>query len=147
MSILRPQPVGIPAPTPSLPSQPYWEACAAGKLLFQRCQQCKSINILPAFFCSNCYSAKLAWEESGGKGRLYSWTVVWRPQHPTFVVPYAPAVVALEEGANVLSAIIHCAPEEISVDMPLQVEFHRISEAITLPYFKPAQQTTRGSST
>jgi hypothetical protein len=77
------------------------------------------------------------WEVSAGRGSLYSWTVVWRPQHPSFHVPYAPAIVSLDEGPRVLSAIIGCEPEDLRVDMPLLVEFHPASDTIWLPYFRP----------
>jgi uncharacterized OB-fold protein len=137
MSLLKPQPIGVPAPTPSLPSQPYWDACSEGKLMFQRCQVCRTINIMPAFFCSQCYSKNMGWEQSRGLGKLYSWTIVWRPQQPGFVVPYAPAIVTLNEGPRILSSIIHCEPQELNADMPLEVEFHPVSEQITLPYFRP----------
>jgi hypothetical protein len=52
-------------------------------------------------------------------------------------VPYAPAIVALDEGARVLSAVIGCAVDELRADLPLTVEFHPASHAIDLPYFRP----------
>jgi hypothetical protein len=52
-------------------------------------------------------------------------------------VPYAPAIVSLDEGPRVLSAIIGCEPEDLRVDMPLLVEFHPASDTIWLPYFRP----------
>jgi len=92
---------------------------------------------MPSFFCSQCYASDIAWEISAGRGTLYSWTIVWRPQHPTFIVPYAPAIVGLEEGPRVLSAIVDCEPEDLAENMPLEVVYYPISEAITLPYFRP----------
>ena len=74
---------------------------------------------------------------SAGRGRLYSWTVVWRPQHPSFVVPYAPAIVELEEGWWMMSAVVGCGPEDLHADMALAVEFHAASDDIVLPYFAP----------
>jgi uncharacterized OB-fold protein len=79
----------------------------------------------------------LSWAPSSGRGRLYSWTVVWRPQHPSFQVPYAPAIIALDEGWWMMSSIIGCTPEDLQADMPLQVEFHKASDEINLPYFRP----------
>ena len=48
-----------------------------------------------------------------GRGSLYSWTVVWRPPDPSFRVPYAPAVIRLDEGFWMLSAVIGCEPEAL----------------------------------
>jgi hypothetical protein len=62
---------------------------------------------------------------------------VWRPPDPSFKVPYAPAVVRLDEGVWMLSAVIGCEPGELHDGMRLAVQFHAISEEITLPYFAP----------
>jgi hypothetical protein len=74
---------------------------------------------------------------SSGQGTLYSWTVVWRPQRPSFTVPYAPAIVTLDEGFRMVSSIVGCEPEALRADMPVAVEFHPASEEISLPYFRP----------
>jgi uncharacterized OB-fold protein len=63
--------------------------------------------------------------------------VVWRPPDPSFRVPYAPAVVRLDEGAWMMSAIIGCEPEALREGLRLTVEFHPASSEITLPYFTP----------
>jgi uncharacterized OB-fold protein len=70
-------------------------------------------------------------------GSLYSWTVVWRPPDPTFVVPYAPAIVRLDEEFWLTSAIINCDPADLHDGMRVQVAFHPASDTITLPYFSP----------
>ena len=71
-------------------------------------------------------------------GSLYSWTVVWRPPDPSFRVPYAPAVIRLDEGFWMLSAVIGCEPEALHEGLRVSVEFHPASSEITLPYFRPA---------
>jgi uncharacterized protein len=138
VNILLPQPKGIPAPQPSLHSQPYWEGCRRQQLLYQRCAECTFRGLSAFTVCAQCHAASPVWEESAGRGSLYSWTVVWRPPDPTFVVPYAPAVVRLDEGFFMLSAVIGCEPEALHADLPLAVEFHPASDQITLPYFRPA---------
>jgi len=115
---LRPQPAGIPVPSPSRLSQPYWDGCLAGELRFQRCD-----------------GRSLSWERSGGTGALYSWTVVWRPQHPSFRIPYAPAIIELDEGWFLMSAMVGCEPEDLDAGLRVGVEFHPAGEAIALPYF------------
>jgi len=64
--------------------------------------------------------------------------VVWHPPNPSFRVPYAPAVVRLDEGAWMMSAVIGCEPDALHEDMRLAVEFHPASDEIILPYFAPA---------
>jgi uncharacterized OB-fold protein len=134
---LRPQPIGIPVPNPSMASKPYWDAAARRELVYQRCDECGTIALRPASVCGNCTSRSLSWLPSAGTGTLYSWTVVWRPQHPSFSVPYAPAIVELDEGFRIMIAVVGCAPDDLAPGMRLAVEFHPASDDILLPYFRP----------
>ena len=136
--MLEPQPKGIPAPNPSPLSQPYWDACARHELTFLRCDTCGTVAPLPMLVCGECLGRSLTWTRSSGRGTLYSWTVVWRPQHPTFTVPYAPAIVAMEEGWFHIGAVVGCEPEDLAAGTALAVEFHPASDEITLPYFRPS---------
>jgi uncharacterized OB-fold protein len=137
---LRPQPVGIPAPSPSRLSQPYWDACLAGELRFQRCDACGTIPARPSPICPRCHSRSLSWQRSAGTGSLYSWTVVWRPQHPSFRVPYAPAIIELDEAWFLMSAMVGCEPEDLAPGLRVVVEFHPAGEGIALPYFRPSSE-------
>jgi len=134
---LGPQPEGIPLPEPDRVSAPYWEAGRAGRLTYQRCAGCGALPRLPSSICGACGSRDLAWLDSSGRGTLYSWTVVWRPQHPSFRVPYAPAVMAVEEGWWLMTAVIGCAPEDLVADLALRVVFHRAGGDVWLPYAEP----------
>ena len=68
---------------------------------------------------------------------------VWRPQHPAFRVPYAPAVVELDEGAFLMSAVIGCEDGDLEAGMRVKVEFHPADDTITLPYFRPVVTSAR----
>ena len=137
MSVLTPQQPGIPVPTPSPVSAPYWSAAKDRTLLFQRCGGCGWIPPRPSRRCWRCPDGVLSWQESGGTGTLYSWTVVWRPQHPSFTVPYAPAVMAVDEGWWLVTSLVGCELADISAGMALQVEFHPAGGDIWLPYAAP----------
>lgn len=126
---------GVPLPVPSAISRPYWDGCRRHELRFQRCTRCGAIPPLPTPRCPVCHTVSLSWDVSTGRGALYSWTVVWRPQHPAFTVPYAPAVVRLDEGHHVVSAMVGCWPDDLAPGRRVAVEFHRASEEITLPFF------------
>ena len=137
MSVLVPQVDGIPAPAPSPSAEPYWDGCRHHELRFLRCADCGARPPLPTPVCPRCRSGAVSWEPSAGRGALYSWTVVWRPQDPAFSVPYAPAVVTMDEGFNVLAAMVGCEPEALCDGLAVEVEFHRVSDEITLPFFHP----------
>jgi uncharacterized OB-fold protein len=137
VTLLRAQARGIPAPYPGVHSQPYWDGCTQGRLLYQRCSTCGHRGLRPSSVCGECRTTTLVWEESAGLGSLYSWTVVWRPPSPAFAVPYAPAIVALDEEFWLMTAIIGCRPEDLTEGLRVGVEFHPVSDSITLPYFSP----------
>lgn len=136
--LLAPQPLGIPIPEPGRLSMPYWQAAARGELVFQRCVPCGSVPMKPVSVCAECGSRDLAWQPSAGLGSLYSWTVVGRPQTPAFIVPYAPAIVRMDEGWWLMSSVIGCAPGDLADGLRLAVEFHPVSDVLRLPYVRPA---------
>jgi len=127
----------LPDARPTALSRPFWQGCARGELLFQRCAECAAIAFPPAQTCRSCLSPALTWEKSAGLARLYSWTVVWRPVTPAFTAPYAPAIVDVAEGFQLVTNLIHVAVEELTIDMALAVTF-RQAGALHLPYFQPA---------
>lgn len=137
MNILKPQSTGIPLPSPSALTKPFWDGCARGELWYQRCQQCGAAIFDPLHLCRFCRSAALEWQQSDGVGTVYSWSVVWRPQTPAFEVPYAVAIVELDDGYQMVSNIIGCEPDAIHLKMPVRVEFHDVGGGCMLPYFTP----------
>jgi uncharacterized OB-fold protein len=134
---LEAQTEGIPLPRLSTISQPFWDGCRARRLLYQRCQTCGHIVFEPAPLCRWCTGRDLQWEESNGEGRVYSWTVAYRPQTEAFTTPYAPVIVDLDEGFQMLSNLIDCDTDDLAVGMRVHVDFREVGE-LTLPYFRPA---------
>jgi uncharacterized OB-fold protein len=80
--------------------------------------------------------------EASGRGRIYSYTVIHRPPSPAFEedVPYTLALVELEEGVRLMSQIVGIEPDDVSVDLPVEVVFDDISPAISLPRFRPSRR-------
>jgi uncharacterized protein len=138
VSTLEAQPIGIPVPRPSPRSAGYWSEVNRGRLTFQRCTGCNYVGLRSLAVCARCLGVSTELIESAGRGSLYSWTVVWRPPDPAFRVPYAPAVIELDEGFFMISSVIGCEPGDLASGMPLEVEFHPVSEEMSLPYFRPA---------
>jgi uncharacterized OB-fold protein len=128
----------IPLPQPTELSRPHWDGCREGVLRVQRCDDCGEFVFIPKPVCGGCLGTNLSWVESSGRGTLYSYTVVHRPQQPTFEVPYTVAIVELEEGWHMLSNLIGVEPEAVTIGMPVEVTFERMSDEITLPYFRPS---------
>jgi uncharacterized protein len=144
VTLLGPQPPGIPTPMPSLFSAPYWEGCSRDEFRFLRCTNCQLAMADAARICWRCHSRELRWERSRGHGRIYSWTIVWRPQTPVFQVPYSVAIIQLDEGIFVVSSIIGCRPEDLAEGMEVAVEFHPANDSLKLPYFRPVDDGQHG---
>jgi uncharacterized OB-fold protein len=135
---LRPQTGPVPHASSEL-SLPFWQGCRAGELRYQCCESCGLSNFPPTEHCRQCLSAELRWERSGGRGEIYSWTVVHRPVTAEFEPPYAPAIVTLDEGYQMLTNIVGVALGDLAIGMRVQVQFHTVGADVTLPYFTGMQ--------
>lgn len=142
MTLLEPHPPGTPAPTPTVISAPFWEGCRRHELRYQRCGNGHAV-FDPASRCRTCTSAVLTWKTSAGVGHVYSFTTIWRAPTSAFRPPYVAAIVELAEGYAMLANIVGCHHDEVAIGMPVAVEFHPISDAITLPYFSPTEHPGR----
>ena len=129
-------PLGKLLPASSPLTQPFWEACGREELVFQRCRHCRCPTFVPDRVCRSCGGGELDWERSSGRGRIYSWSVVWRPQVPAFVMPYAPVIVELDEGFYLLSNVVDCEDTDIHLHQPVEVVFHEVGDGVRLPYFR-----------
>ena len=73
-------------------------------------------------------------------GVVSSFAIVRHPPSPAFAadVPYAVALIALDEGPTMVAGLRGCAPEAVSVGLRVEVEFEARSDDIHLPYFHPS---------
>jgi uncharacterized OB-fold protein len=123
-----------PVPHSSTPTTaPFWDGCREAQLRYQRCGECDEANFPPVDHCRFCLSDKLDWHTSAGNGEIYSWTVVHRPVTPEFAPPYAPAIVTLTEGYQMLTNIVGVEPAALRIGLPVKVEFHTLAGDLVLP--------------
>jgi len=130
---------GKPLPKPTAVSKKFWEAAKKQELLVQKCKDCGRLIYYPRMFCTECLSSKLDWQKVSGKGKVYTYSIVYRPPLKAYEpdVPYVLAVIELEEGPHMLSNVIGCKPEEVKIGMDVEVVFEEVTPDITLPKFKP----------
>ena len=128
-----------PLPVVDDGNRPFWEATKRGELLVQRCGECGSYRYPFSELCPRCLSSNTEWVKTSGRGEVYSWVVFHQPFHRGFAndLPYIVALVELEEGVRFLANIVGCPPEEVTVGMPVQAVFEKVTEEITLPKFTP----------
>ena len=129
----------IPVPTPE--TEFFWDKVRQHELWIQRCTGCRHVFFYPRFHCPQCLSIFVEWFQTSGKGTLYSYMINHRPA-PGFETeaPYAIAVVQLEEGPRMMTIIvgIENTPENLVLDMPLEVTFEDVLPDVTIPKWKPA---------
>ena len=134
----------LPAPAPLvLPEvRPFWEATAAGRLLLPRCAECQAVIWYPRPFCPACASTHVEWIEASGRGTVYSFTVNRRGQADLADYKdagvYVLAYVELAEGPRMMTNIVDCDPDTVSIGQAVEVVFHDTGEGTALPRFRPA---------
>ncbi len=132
-----------PAPRPTPETAPYWEGTAQGELRIQRCRACDRAYFYPRSSCPHCASTDVSWITATGRGRLHTYLISHRAA-PGFgdQVPYAIAVVELEEGPRMMTNIVGVdnTPEALELDMALEVAFELRGDHY-VPVFRPASAT------
>lgn len=122
-------------------SAPFYEGTARGELLLRRCEDCALLSAPRIETCPSCGSARLGWKPAQGTGILVSWTVVHgriSDSEPTRTVA---GLVELTEGPWLHARIVGIAPENVTAQLPLVVDFDHSDESETVPVFRPATQT------
>lgn len=136
------------APRPKRPrrvvnrdSKPFWDGVDEGRLLIQRCTKCETLRMPFGPGCNNC--ASLEWDtvEAAGGGTVYSHVTMHYPKFPAFDMPYAVALVELDEGVRTLSNIVGIPHDEVRIGMRVNLEFVQHDEDLKVPAFRPAEQT------
>ena len=124
----------VPRPTPT--EQPFYDACAAGKLVLQRCQSCGHALFYPRTHCDACHNDQLVWEDASGTGTIASYTVVRRGVSDDFEAPYVIALIDLNEGPRMMSQIVGADPDGLAVGLSVKVDFVAWSDNVILPVFR-----------
>ncbi|HWO93311.1 MAG TPA: Zn-ribbon domain-containing OB-fold protein [Dehalococcoidia bacterium] len=130
----------LPRPLNPQASGPFWDGAKRHELMMPHCRTCDSLFFYPREACPMCLSPDIDWTRASGRGRLYSYTVIYQPAHPAFAAdaPYIYALVQLDEGPRMISNLVDCAPEAAYVDMPLEAVFDDVTPEVTLVKFRPA---------
>ena len=120
-------------------TQPFWDATKEKRFLVQWCIDCAQPVFFPREVCPRCLGSDLEWRAGAGRGVVYAVTVEYKPQNPAMAerAPYAVALVDLDDGIRMLSNVVGCPPEDITVGMPVQVTWEELSDGRHLPLFEP----------
>lgn len=126
------------APRRNVETEPFWEACAAGRLVLPRCDRCGELIWYPRRFCPFCASTDVSWVEVSGRGTVYSYTIIRRGSGAyRDAGPYVLAYVELDEGPRLLTNVVGADPESVHVGQPVHVVFDDAGDGEAIPRFAP----------
>jgi uncharacterized OB-fold protein len=125
-------------PAPDNASRHYWQSAADGQLVIQRCITCGEFQFYPRALCVSC-AGETEWVDASGRGTLYTYTIIRQNRSPAFAAlsPYAVGIVELEEGVRMMSNIVDCDVEQLSIGMALQVVLVKAADDVGLPFWRP----------
>lgn len=133
-------PTGRIEPPVTEEAEAFWSATERRELVLPWCTSCERPFWYPRPVCPRCLRPDIEWRPASGRGEVYAVSVMHRPAHPGMAdrVPYAVALVHLEEGVRLLSNVVDVDPADVHVGMPVAVTWEPMSDGRNLPVFAPA---------
>lgn len=119
-------------------STEFWDGVRQGRLLFQKCGACGSVQFPPRHHCASCWETDLEWVESSGRGKVESFTIVRRAPVSEFreKVPYVVAAVLVEEGPRMITNLTGDDAMDVKIGDQVQVRFEDGASGHPLPMFR-----------
>ncbi len=129
-----------PLPQPNAFTSQFWDACQQESLEVSVCLTCDHGFLPGGPVCPECWSQDLGTRPVSGLGKVFSFVVYHRTYHPAIPAPYVVAIIELDSdthpGVRLVSNVVGCPHEKVTVGMPVQVVFERESDFV-LPRFEP----------
>ena len=122
-------------------TKPFWEAAKEHRLVIPRSRKTGEYFFYPrALSPGEDMSDDIEWVESGGKGKVWTFSVHHMGPSKAYKgePPYVVALVEMEEGVKMMSNIVDVDPRDVSIGMDVEVVFDDVTDEVTLPKFKPA---------
>jgi uncharacterized OB-fold protein len=118
---------------------PFWAAARERRLDVPVCTACGHVVLRPRAICPICHDDRLEWRTVSGRGTVYSYGVEQRDIAPDtgLTAPYVVALVELEEGGRLVSNVL-ADPDEVHVDLPVEVVFAELPDGRVVPRFRPS---------
>lgn len=132
--------VSLFEPPASEAAAPFWEATRRGELVLPWCTTCRRPFWYPREVCPICLGVAIEWRPAGGAGEVYAVSVQHRagPGRDPADGPYAVALVDLAEGVRVMTNVVGCPPEDVTVGMAVRVTWQPLSDGRKLPQMTPS---------
>ena len=118
----------------------FWDGMMAGELRIQRCDGCGTLRHPPGPMCPECQQRGCAdpgYVVAAGTGTVFSYVAHHHPPVPGKRLPLVIALVELDEGVRVLGEMVGVSPDQVSIGMPVRIEYLWIDDDLTLPAWRP----------
>ena len=127
-------------PAPTELSAPFWDATREQRLLLPWSTATGKPMWYPREVDPAEPDAPVEWRQASGEGTVYAASVHHRPGPGRDEADgrYVVALIELAEGVRMMSNVVGCPPEEVTVGMPVRVAWHPLSDGRHLPQFTPA---------
>ena len=154
-----------PDPAPSLRPRPainadnavIWAGYRDHELRIPVCNGCGMGSLPPVPRCSACGGFDFGYVVAGGRGQLYSFSVVHHPKVPGFRYPLPVGLIELDEGPRIVTDLVGLTPEQLRIGMRMEVDWLESHPAlvdgatdsqgaITLPQFRPETPPRRADT-
>lgn len=119
-----------PSPRRFAGDEPFWEGAAAGVFRVNRCGACDQTFFYPRPHCPVCGSREVGWVDTGGHGRVHSFSVVRASKRPTAV-----AMVELSDGPTITAAIVDADLFALEIGDEVEVRFEQSESGESVPVF------------
>lgn len=94
-----------------------------------KCKKCGHVIYPPRGRCDRCGSDEFTSYKLPERGKILSFSVVRSPPRGfEKLAPFLLGIVELEDGTRVTSQITDAGPRDISIGMPVEAVFRKISE-------------------
>jgi uncharacterized OB-fold protein len=107
----------------SVEDRPFWDAIDTGKFVLALCACGAYYARLQACLRCGADSTAMTWTLASGRGTVRTFVVFDKPYHPYFAerLPYVVAVVALEEGPEIMTNIVDADIASVKIGMPVRI--------------------------
>jgi uncharacterized OB-fold protein len=129
--------MGLPLPDVTPENEAFWTGGAVGELRIMACPACDHRIHPPQLICPNCLSRDVAPVVASGRGTIQSFTINRQQWLPDLKVPYALAIVDLDDQPGVrLTAMVEADDlSAVAIGASVTVDFEP-REDVYVPFFR-----------
>ena len=125
----------MPAPPANPESAAFYAAAKEGRFLIGRCTDTGQFFWYPRAVSPFTFGAATL-EPASGRGTIYSFSPMRRVD-PPFTIAY----VTLEEGPTMLTNMVDCDPDQLSIGQAVTLVWKPAADGTPVPCFTPAKSS------